>query len=55
MKGFIMPRVVAAGLTSFFRARSVERMRRRADRNDALREPLHGGDETSSFWIVYAR
>jgi hypothetical protein len=65
MKGSIMPRVDAANLTLFFRARCIERMRRSADRVASIRRALDGEevrrnrvrrvDETSPFWILYAR
>jgi hypothetical protein len=65
MKDFTMPRVDAAGLTSFFRARSIARMRRSADRaaslerglerDDALRDRSRHADTTTSFWILHAR
>jgi hypothetical protein len=65
MKDFTMPRVDAAGLTSFFRARSIERMRRSADRtaslqrgierDDALRDRIRHAETTTTFWILHAR
>jgi hypothetical protein len=65
MKDFTMPRVDAAGLTSFFRARAIDRMRRSADRaaslqrgidrDDALRDRIHHADTSTSFWILHAR
>jgi hypothetical protein len=65
MKDFTMPRVDAAGLTSFFRARSVERMRRSADRtasqqrgiegDNALRDRIRHAETTTTFWILHAR
>jgi hypothetical protein len=65
MKDFTMPRVDAAGLTSFFRARSIERMRSGADRaaslqrgierDDTLRNRIRRADMTNTFWILHAR
>ena len=65
MKGFTMPRLDAASLTSYFRARSVDRMRRAADTTDALRlglerdnvlrDRIRHSDDTPSFWILHAR
>ena len=65
MKGFTMPRLDAASLTSYFRARSIDRMRRNADtadalrlgieRHNALRDRIRHSNDTPSFWILHAR
>ena len=69
MKGFTMPRLDAVSLTSYFRARSIDRLRRNADtadafrvgidRDDALRDRIRHADPTPSFtsvfWILHAR
>ena len=65
MKGFTTPRLDAADLHVFFRARAIERMRRKADRaaslrrgldrEDGLRNRVRQADESCSFWVLYAR
>ena len=69
MKVFATPRTDAAELTSYFRARAIDRMRRAADRtaalkarldhNGELRDRINYADRTTgtnpSFWILHAR
>jgi predicted RNA polymerase sigma factor len=59
------PRTDAANLIAYFRARAIDRMRRRADRAASLqrgldqenprRNRLNQADTTDSFWILHAR
>lgn len=65
MKRFAMPRLDAVNLTSYFRARAIDRMRLQADRaaslqrgldrDHTLRDRLRHADATASFWILHAR
>jgi predicted RNA polymerase sigma factor len=67
MKYFATPRRDAADLAAFFRARAIDRLRRKADnaaalkrnldRDAQLRDRLRHEDSpgTSQFWILHAR
>jgi predicted RNA polymerase sigma factor len=65
MKHFPLPRTDAANLTAFFRARAIDRMRRRADqtaslqrgldRDNAQRQRSDRAEPSASFWILHAR